>query len=126
MLQRNPTDPVYNEDGSYFRSSRFNYANPVALIDEIQNERDAKRFTGNLKVDFEIFEGFKAGVNLGYVRNDQETFYFVPSYNESTTTNGQASRAYDNYESKLLEATLAYNNVFDDVQICCLNISSFS
>ena len=114
-LQRNPTDPVYNADGTYNRVSRFNYANPVALVNEIQNERDAKRYSGNLKADFEIIKGLKAGVNLGYIRNDHESFYFVPSYSESTTTGGEASRSYDNFESRLFESTLSYNNLFDDV-----------
>ncbi|MEN8137055.1 MAG: SusC/RagA family TonB-linked outer membrane protein [Bacteroidota bacterium] len=115
MIQHNPTDPIYNEDGSYNRSDRFNYSNPVALIDDIQNERDAKRINGNFKADFEIIEGLKAGVNMGYVRNDHESFFFVPSYSEATTTGGEGKREYDNFESKLIESTLSYNNSFSNV-----------
>lgn len=43
-FRRSPTDPVYNADGSYFETDRsFQYFNPVAIIKETQNEREAKR-----------------------------------------------------------------------------------
>lgn len=107
--QRNPTDPVYNEDGSYYETQRdFNYYNPVALIEQIQNTRDAKRFLGNLKADFEIIDGLVAGVNLGYIRDDAENFYFEPASVRGGTTSGYGKRTYVNYESKILEATVSY------------------
>ncbi len=109
-FQRNPTDPVYNDDGSFYELQRdFNYYNPVALIEQIQNTRDAKRFLGNLKADFEIADGLVAGVNLGYIRDDSESYYFEPSTLRGGTTSGYGSRSYGNSESKILESTLSYN-----------------
>ena len=114
-FQRNPTDPVMNEDGeSYYELNRdFNYYNPVALANQIQNERDAKRYFGSLNAKFEIIEGLKLGVNLGYTRNDSESFYFEPSDVKGGTTQGYAKRSYDNYETKLLETTLSYDKIID-------------
>lgn len=115
-FQRNPTDPVYNEDGSFYETQRdFNYYNPLALIEQIQNTRDAKRFLGNLKADFEIIDGLVAGVNLGYTRNDSESFYFEPSIVRGGTTSGYGRRNYENFESKILETTLNYNKTIDGV-----------
>jgi len=115
-FQRNPTDPVYNEDGSFYENQRdFNYYNPLALIEQIQNTRDAKRFLGNLKADFEIIEGLVAGVNLGYIRDDSESFYFEPTTVKGGTTAGYGKRTYDNFESKILETTLSYNKTFNGV-----------
>jgi TonB-dependent starch-binding outer membrane protein SusC len=112
-IQRNPTDPVYNEDGSFHETQRdFNYYNPLALIDEIQNTRDAKRFLGNLKADFEITDALVAGVNLGYMRNDHQNYYFEPSFVRGGTTAGYGKRQYGDYESKILETTLSYNKSF--------------
>ncbi len=112
-FQRNPTDPVYNEDGTFYESNRgFNYYNPVALIYDIQNHRDAKRFNGNLRTDYTIIDGLTLGLNLGYIRNDDETFYFEPTYAKGGSTEGYAKRAYSNYQSKLLESTLKYINSF--------------
>lgn len=111
-LQRNPTDPLYDENGDFYEISRdFNYYNPAAIISQKQDERDAKRFLGNLKLDFEIAEGLVAGVNLGYIRDDAESFVFEPSSFRGGTTAGFAKREYKNHESKLIEGTLSYSKV---------------
>ncbi|MCA1747299.1 MAG: SusC/RagA family TonB-linked outer membrane protein, partial [Bacteroidales bacterium] len=113
-FQRNPTDPVYTEDGDFYETQRdFNYYNPVALIEQIQNTRDAKRFLGNLKADFEITDGLVAGVNLGYLRDDSESFYFEPSSVRGGTTAGYGKREYGNNDSKIMETTLSYDKVLD-------------
>jgi len=113
-FQRNPTDPIFNSDGSYYETQRdFNYYNPVALIEQIQNLRDAKRFLGNMKADFEITQGLVAGVNLGYIRDDYENFYFEPSTVRGGTSSGYGKREYGNVESKILETTLTYTKTLD-------------
>ncbi|KAF0130882.1 MAG: SusC/RagA family TonB-linked outer membrane protein [Bacteroidetes bacterium] len=112
-FQRNPTDPVYGEDGKYYETQRqFNYWNPLALIDDIQNERDAKRFFGFLKADLELYKGLVAGVNIGYTRDDYESFYFEPSTIRLGTSSGYGRRAYGNFDSRVLETTLRYTNEF--------------
>lgn len=112
-FQRNPTDPVYTADNDFYETQRdFNYYNPVALINQIQNTRDAKRFLGNLKADFAITKELVAGVNLGYIRDDSESFYFEPSSVRGGTTAGYGKRSYDNFESKILETTLNYSKSF--------------
>jgi TonB-dependent starch-binding outer membrane protein SusC len=113
-FQRNPTDPAKDEDGKLYDTQRnFNYWNPVKLVEDIQNQRDAKRYTGYMKADLEIFEGFVAGVNLAYTRDDSESFYFEPSTIRMSTSSGYGRRAYNNYESKVLESTIRYANSFD-------------
>ncbi|MBI9033610.1 MAG: SusC/RagA family TonB-linked outer membrane protein [Bacteroidales bacterium] len=107
--RRNPTDPVFNPDGSYFETDKsFQYFNPVAISEQYQNERDAKRLLGNFKADLKIFEGLTGSVNLAYIRDDNENFYFEPRAAFSNTTLGLGRRSYDNHESKLLESTLNY------------------
>lgn len=107
--QRNPTDPVYNPDGTYFEMDRgFQYGNPVALANEITNERDAKDFFSFFRADLEIVKGLFAGINMAYTRDDSESFYFEPDYLQNYRFQGYGKRAYDNHSSKLLEATLRY------------------
>lgn len=114
--QRNPTDPLKNADGSYYEIQRdFNYYNPVALVDDIQNERDAKRFLGNLRMDLEIISGLTAGVNLAYTRDDSESFYFEPSYVRNNTATGYGRRSYGNFSQKIMETTLTYNTIINEV-----------
>lgn len=113
-FRRSPTDPVYNSDGSYLESDRmFNSKNPIATIDEIQNDRSAKRFTGNLKADLEIIKGLVLGTNLAYIRNDDEKFNFTPTYSYKSL--GGAGRSYNNYDNKLLETTLKYKKTFNEI-----------
>lgn len=110
-FQRNPTDPVRDENGDYYEITRvFDYFNPVNLVEQIYNERDAKRYFGFLKADMEIFKGFEAGVNLAYTRNDDEGFYFEPTTMFMNTHEGYGRRNYNNFSSKVLETTLRYNN----------------
>jgi iron complex outermembrane receptor protein len=111
--QRNPTDPVYNEDGSYYEIERqFQYYNPVAIVDLIQNERSAKRFFGFFKADLDIYKGFSAGVNMAYTRDDQESFYFEPTTLRLGKHEGYGRRAYNNFEQRLIETTLRYVKEF--------------
>lgn len=111
-FQRNPTDPVYNEDGTFYNTQRtFNYWNPVALIDQIQNERSAKRFFGFAKASLEIINGLTLNENVAYTRDDNENFYFEPKAMNLGTTEGFGRRSYNNYESKLIETTINYKKV---------------
>lgn len=114
-FQRNPTLPVYNADGSYHQDETglFHYNNPRDIIDNVENNRDAKRFLGNFSVDYEILEGLNFKTTLGYIRDDEEKSYFEPAeskYNEL----GYGNREYNNNETKSLEAVLTFKKVFND------------
>jgi len=79
-ISHNPTDPVYNPDGSYYKINReFNYENPITTINEVTNIRDAKSYLANLKADWLIINGLTATLNTGYLRNDNESNYFRPA-----------------------------------------------
>ncbi len=108
--QRNPTDPVYNEDGSFYETKDrgFQYYNPLALIEQLQDERLAKRFFGNMKADLEIIDGLVLGANFAYIRDDEERFKFEPSFAKNEETAGYGERSYSNTETKLLETTITY------------------
>ncbi|MEI8048591.1 MAG: SusC/RagA family TonB-linked outer membrane protein [Bacteroidota bacterium] len=113
-ISHNPTDPVYNADGSYNKTQReFNYENPIATINEVTNIRDAKSFTGNLKADWIIINGLTASVNGGYLRNDNEANYFRPSGLYASADNGYARRSYSNNYQSLFDATLNYVKKID-------------
>jgi iron complex outermembrane receptor protein len=113
-FQRNPTDPVTNADGSFYNTQRtFNYWNPVALIDQIQNERDAKRFFAFAKATYEIIKGLSISENAAYTRDDYESFYFEPKSMNLGTTEGYGKRVYGNFSSKIFETTVNYKKSFD-------------
>ena len=113
-FQRNPTLPVYNTDGTYHQDKTlFNYNNPRDIIDNVVNNRDAKRFLGNFSLDYELFEGLNVKTILGYIRDDEEKSYFEPAgsiYNER----GYGNREYKNNETKSFEAFATYKKRFGD------------
>ncbi len=111
-FSRNPTDPVYDEDGDYYETTRvFNYQNPVAIINEVDNTRDAKRFLGNFRADYEIIDGLIGSVNLGYTRDDHESYYFRPN---GLIDNGYGKREYKNETQKLMDITGNYIKTIND------------
>lgn len=113
-LSRNPTDPVYNSDGSYYKSTRvFSYENPVAVINEITNVRDARRFLGNFRADYEIIDGLVASANFAYIRNDHKSDYFRPSGLFASADNGYGKKEYNNSTQKLMELTATYTKTLN-------------
>jgi iron complex outermembrane receptor protein len=114
-ISRNPTDPAYTPTGGYYESSRvFNYQNPLSVINQETNNRDAKRFLGGLRFDLEIVKGLTAAVNLGYTRDDITSNYFRPANIYSSADNGAGHKQYDNDVTKLMEITGNYTKSIRD------------
>ncbi len=112
-ISRNPTDPVYNSSGGYYQSRRvFSYENPIPIINEVTNKRNAKKFLGSLKGDFEIINGLVASVNVGYILDDNTTNYFRPANLYSSADNGAGKKQYNANTQKLIEITGTYTKSF--------------
>ena len=114
-MRRSPTDPVYNADGTYYESDRsFQYNNPVALIEQTQNEQDAKKLLGNFDASYKITDNLTAQINTAYTRDDNQSFYAQQASAFSNTTNGIAARSYNNKNYKYTSEVLNYNNTFNE------------
>lgn len=114
-IMHNPTDPVYDSNGKFFQFTRdFQYNNPVALAKLLQNERDAKKFSAMSKISLEIVDGLVASANLGYFRDDYETFYYRPTNLFSEVSPGYGRRQYGNTRSRTIELTASYTKTFND------------
>ncbi len=109
-FQRSPLQPVRNDDGTFYENIGygFQYFNPIATVNSIQNIRDAKRFRANASSELEILKGLKAKVSGAYSRDDDESFYFVPGDAPTSGTTGKGERKYNNIEDKLIEAYATY------------------
>ena len=96
-LRRSPTDKTHNDNGTFYETDRsFQYFNPLAIINDIQNVRDAKRLLGNMSVDVNFHKNVKGWVNLAYTRDDDESLYFEPKSTASNQTSGFGRRSYNN------------------------------
>jgi TonB-dependent starch-binding outer membrane protein SusC len=110
-LRRSPTDKVRNDNNTFYETDRsFQYFNPLAIIEDIQNERDAKKLLGNMNIGINFHKNIKGWINMAYTRDDDESFYFEPSSTASNQTKGYGRRSYNNKSSRIFESTLTYAN----------------
>lgn len=113
-ISRNPTDPVYNADGSYNKANRvFNYENPISIINEVQNIRNTQNFIGNLKTDYIILPGLVASLNLGYMANTFVSSYFRPSGLYASADNGFGKKQNEGSRQQLVEFTVNYDKTIN-------------
>jgi iron complex outermembrane receptor protein len=120
-----PTQPVYNSKlpfGGYNEwttndstPNSLSNRNPVALLNQYDNENKAWRSFGNVQFDykFHFLPELHANLNLGYDAAKYSGTYKVPedaaqSYNAVPTLRGQNNQYYNNYTNKVVEFFLNY------------------
>jgi len=110
---RNPSSPVYNEDGTYNEDfSRFQYYNPVAIQNELIGDTRSKfaRITGN--ITFEPIKGWQTNLMLSRKESGgtSENYYTSQYYSLATAqVRGSASKSSSNSLSNNLELTSKYD-----------------
>jgi TonB-linked SusC/RagA family outer membrane protein len=112
VLQRNPTEPVYNEDGSLFEIvGAWQYENPVGILTERVRDTSITFIYGNVGVDLNITDELKIGALTGLHINRSLNGYYEPSYSlpqESAATGGYAQRESAAGFTKTFESTLEW------------------
>lgn len=112
-IMRNPTEPIYNTDGSYYENFGVNYYyNPVEIINESkgQYKTEETRLAGT--VTFEPIKGWQTKLLLStnrYSTHDQS--YYTSDYYSQAIYNytGYASQSYSSGQTDNLEITSNYN-----------------
>lgn len=120
---RNPTEPVMNEDGTWFERDVYFYDNPVAYIKESQGENRYRnmRFTGSLVyspiANLDI-KGLYARKGNSNIRG------FYQTHNHVSTTkygsDGYASRGTDDYIGNYAEISANYKKTIGDHRVTAL------
>ncbi len=119
-IKRNPTEPIYNEDGSFFEVANWVYYNPVALLVERTNDVENRRFYLNLGADLDITKSLKASIVGGSQNYNSLSGYYEPSYTftqQLAGIAGYASRGTNNTSTKTLETTLSWKKEIDNHNI---------
>ena len=115
-ILRNPTEPVYNEDGSYYQNfSATNYYNPVAYIKgrDGSNKNEQTRLTGSITV--KPVNGWETTLKLANVKSTTHNDTFRNEYDYNNIKNGYtgyATQSYSAYQQNLLELTSKYDAEF--------------
>lgn len=119
----NPTEPIYNEDGSYFERAVYFYDNPVSMIQETigENRYRTSRIDFSMSYDF----GDHLTVKGLYTRKGETKIrgFYQTKNHVSTTESGQdgfASRSTDNYVGNYGQFTVDYDNNFGDHRVTAL------
>lgn len=116
--RRNPTDPIRNEDGSWYENvSKFEYENPLALLYEAEGnvKKTHMRYNGNIV--YNPIKDLTLSAVLSYVRENMNRGYGETLNHISALRDGLSGwssvGAYTKME-KLAELTAQYNKEIND------------
>lgn len=116
---RNPTEPIYDESnidaGGYFTIDAMDYYNPVAMLEQKDNNTDVDNFSGSIRATLNILpvKGLKWDNFISYNNERYESREYLRRYYPSAL--GQKGVAYisNSYASDVqYESTLQYSNTF--------------
>ena len=119
-IQRNPTAPIYNADGSFLETQAFNNYNPLGRLAHRINERDQQTFSGDAQLRLEIIEGLSASVFGSYLRNNwnDRQYRSALDWEQRPASQwqgmGYASKANEVSWVQTLESTIDYNKTIND------------
>lgn len=117
---RNPSEPVYNEDGSYYENfNKLQYYNPVEMLNENFGNvrRRFSQLTGNVTVT--PIKGWETKLMLSWGEGSDAAEYFTSPLHYSLARqenyNGSASKSNGNWVDKNLELTSRYHTTINNM-----------
>jgi TonB-linked SusC/RagA family outer membrane protein len=118
-IRRNPTIPIYNNDGSFYEDyGGYEDWNPVARAHQRTRQRDFKNLLGSVKATYELLPGLKTSVFIALENNDEyrNEYYSRLEYTSiKEGTSGRAEKEYLKWKNRTLEWTADYNKTFAQV-----------
>lgn len=120
-IQRNPTAPIYNEDGTFYETEAYNNYNPLHRLADRIYERQEEVISGDIRLSLEVAKGLNASVFGSYVRTNYNDRIFRSKNDwdqrESTQYQGTAYAKKLNHLdwSKTLETTLDYQTTLGEL-----------
>lgn len=117
---RNPSEPVYNEDGSYYENfNKLQYYNPVEMLNESFGKvrRRFSQLSGSVTVAPIKSWETKLMVSLGEGSDAAEYWTSPKHYSivREEDYNGRASKSNGNWIDKNLELTTRYHKTINNV-----------
>lgn len=118
---RNPSEPVYNPDGSYFEnlSGKQYYYNPIEILNEYEGDVRTRfsQLVGNITV--EPIKGWQTNVMLSWGESTSTSQSYTSPRHYSLVLqnnyNGSASKSEGTSISKNLEVTSKYRATWNNV-----------
>ncbi len=114
-LQRNPTLPVYREDGTFYEDAGFESSNPLGLLLQYDRENKRSQVLANTQVSYRITNNLKASATTALQRSNTITGYFEHIDALSSVNGGYGGTAQRTTTATLdrtFESNLNYTNQF--------------
>lgn len=113
-LLYDPTEPIFNDDGTFAQSSNLTINNPITLIKGITSTGKTNRILTNFYLNYKIMEGLSAKLNLGAdTQNARRNVYVSTLTLRGAPAGGVAEVATLERDSYLAEFTMNYNKEFN-------------
>ena len=116
-LRRNPTDPIYNPDGTYYQNGqKLDYVNPVALLNEADGNVKTSEVRYNSTLTYNPIKDLTLNALFSYVKENRATGYSETLQHSSATIYGfpgYSSISGFNRMEKQMELTAKYDKTIE-------------
>ncbi len=120
-INYDPTSPIFNADGSYYRSPYMNVDNPVALINGETGVSNSFRTFGTVYGEYFILPSLSVRVRVGGdINTTQRNVWIDPITQSAKPYNGVASILSGTKSYYMGEGTVNYNTSFGNHAITAL------
>ncbi len=114
-LLYDPTEPIYDSDGSFSQSPNLTINNPVSLIEGLYSTNQTNRTLGSIYFSYNLTKDLVAKLNFGSDRQMVRRDF----YNSTLTINGASAKGIANIgtlerTNVLLEYTMNYNKQLNE------------
>lgn len=122
-IQRNPTAPLKNEDGTFFETHAFDNYNPMSRLANRISKRDQQTTLGDLRADLKIIDGLSLSAIAAFQRDTYNDRYFrsINDWDQrpGSQYQGMAYASKNNYlkKDKSFEATANYRKMFAEEHV---------
>ncbi|WP_207382683.1 SusC/RagA family TonB-linked outer membrane protein [Flavobacterium subsaxonicum] len=116
-LRRNPTDPIYNADGTYYQNKdKLDYVSPIALLNEADGNVKTSEVRYNSTLTYNPIKDLTLNALFSYVKENRATGYSETLQHSSATVYGfpgYSSISGFNRMEKQTELTAKYDKTID-------------
>ena len=114
-LLYDPTEPIYQPDGSFTDSPNLTINNPVSLIEGVSSKSRTNRTFVNLYASYNIIEGLSAKLNFGSdMQNQHRDVYVSTVTRRGGPLGGWADVTALERSNYVAEYTMTYNREFNE------------
>ena len=120
-IQRNPTAPLYNEDGTFFETEAYNNYNPLSRLANREAWRSQQTTSADMRLSLQLTDDWSVSGFGSYMRDTYNDRYYRSTKDwenrVGTEYQGRGFASKSNYLTwtKTFEATTDYRKTFNDL-----------